>query len=252
MNEFVFEYVLEPAAVIPRFTTNLGQFVLTIEDKLVYLRAWDDDNAKEGLRKAADVLAKALEQSLTAQMKKSCSIKYASTVTSPTSTQTRNIEVGVSMPATLRISVGTLEIEIRDASGNIIDSAELRRQAKEQEQQRRVVSTAIAAAADPVLQRMLHHKARYVADTDGRLSALYDILEAAETEYVTRKAASSALGVPFKELDQLGKIANDPTIVNGRHPGQYKGDYRVASPSEVELCERVADAIIAARANFST
>jgi hypothetical protein len=45
-------------------------------------------------------------------------------------------------------------------------------------------------------------------------------------------------------LSDLAAVSNDPTVLNGRHPGRSLGPHRIASEAEVTTCERVAKAII--------
>lgn len=112
------------------------------------------------------------------------------------------------------------------------------------------------AILDPNLRDMLDHWSRYAGDPDGRLHPLYDVLQVVERKYGRAKAAkprkipkareqaAKALKMKPADLDELGKISNDPNLLNGRHPGQSPGPHRTASRAEVNTCERVARAII--------
>jgi hypothetical protein len=91
---------------------------------------------------------------------------------------------------------------------------------------------------------MLDHWTRYAADSDGRLHPLYDVLQMAERLYGDRKKAASALNLSDGVLTGLGRISNDPTVLNSRHPGKSRGPHRIATELEVDTCERVARAII--------
>jgi hypothetical protein len=72
----------------------------------------------------------------------------------------------------------------------------------------------------------------------------YDVLQVAEELYRGRKNAALALKMSEADLRDLGRISNDPSVLNGRHPGRALGPHRVATESEVKTCERVARAII--------
>jgi hypothetical protein len=70
------------------------------------------------------------------------------------------------------------------------------------------------------------------------------VLQVAERLYGSRKRAAAALNILDPELSDLGRISNDPTVLNGRHPGRALGPHRIATEAEVATCERVARAII--------
>jgi hypothetical protein len=91
---------------------------------------------------------------------------------------------------------------------------------------------------------MLQHWSRYVAAVEGRLHPLYDVLQVAERLYGGRKQAAAALNVREVDLRDLGRISNDPTVLNDRHPGRAQGPHRIATEAEVKTCERVARALI--------
>jgi hypothetical protein len=99
---------------------------------------------------------------------------------------------------------------------------------------------------------MLDHWARYAADPEGRLHPLYDVLQVAERLYAApreprkkrHQKIASALGMSSADLDALGDLTNNPTVLNGRHPGAAPGPHRIATDAEVATCERVARAII--------
>lgn len=146
-------------------------------------------------------------------------------------------------PATVA-ATGTVDFEVRDAAGNIIDSTALRREREHQAMQQRVALQATRADRDANLRDMLDHFGRYIADPDGRLHPLYDVLQVAERLYGGRRRAASALNILDADLSDLGRISNDPTVLNGRHPGRAPGPHRVATAPEVAACERVARAII--------
>ena len=96
---------------------------------------------------------------------------------------------------------------------------------------------------------MLEHWSRYAADPHGRLHPLYDVLQVVERLYGGRRESAAALKLKEADLKELGRITNDPTVLNGRHPGRAQGPHRVASDDEVKTCERVARALIEQQAS---
>lgn len=100
------------------------------------------------------------------------------------------------------------------------------------------------AAIDLNLREMLGRWSTYVADPEGRLHPLYDVLQLVERIYGDRRKAASALSVSYADLTDLGRISNDPTVLNGRHPGRSPGPHRISTEAEANTCERVVKAII--------
>ena len=110
--------------------------------------------------------------------------------------------------------------------------------------QRRILDRTKRAAFESNLRDMLGHWSRYIADPEGRLHPLYDVLQVAERVYGDRRRAASALNISYSGLSDLGRISNDPSVLNGRHPGKSPRPHRIATKDEVGICERVVKAII--------
>jgi hypothetical protein len=99
---------------------------------------------------------------------------------------------------------GTVDVEVRDRVGNVVDSSAMRRERDQQAIQHGLSDLTKRAARDANLRDMLDHWGRYVADPDGRLHPLYDVLQVAERLYKGRENAAAALNLsPVKLLCQL-------------------------------------------------
>jgi hypothetical protein len=139
-----------------------------------------------------------------------------------------------------------LRIKVKPAADETADTDALERE--RETVHRNLADLTIRASLDPNLRDMMEHWRRYAGDPDGRLHPLYDVLQAVERLYGDRRNAASALNVSYADLNDLGRISNDPTVLNGRHPGKSLGPHRVATETEVKTCERVAQALIAKQA----
>ncbi len=143
-----------------------------------------------------------------------------------------------------------MEFELRDASGNIVNSSAALREQEKQATELDVANLANWTTRDSSLRDMLDHWQRYLGDPEGRLHPLYDILQVAERVYGygknKRKAVATKLAMNLGDLNTLAEKCNNNMLLNGRHPGMSPGSHRVADGDEVASCERVARQIITA------
>jgi len=249
LNKYTLYWNIAPAAdgeyglVVPPFD------VLVRRDTLA-LTATADAADEQRLRTHADKVAQNLARSLSFESGKRFTIYYTGDLVVLPNGQRR-------LSATAQIinvapSVSASSFEVRDAAGNVIDGSALRREREQRAMQQRVAAQAMRAAKDANLRDMLDHWARYVADPEGRLHPLYDVLQVVERLYAAprdrrktrHERIASTLNMSATDLDALGNITNDPTVLNGRHPGASQGPHRIASPLEVATCECIARTII--------
>ncbi len=97
---------------------------------------------------------------------------------------------------------------------------------------------------------MLDFRLAYFGDPQKHLDHLFNILELAVTAFKQMSKLAKKLGIDIDDLRRMNNISNDEEIVTGRHPGGTLGSHRDPRPDEVELCERVADAIISKYSAF--
>lgn len=111
-----------------------------------------------------------------------------------------------------------------------------------------IFTLAEKARRDPALQQMLDFIGKFRTDSEKKLAPLYDILQTVERQFCGRDNAASALGLQAADLNELGRIANDPTIRTSRHSGKSTGAQRAITNKELADCMQVAEAIIRAYA----
>jgi hypothetical protein len=246
MNKYTFIWTISPSATveyadtIPPFDVVIGKNTITLTTKTSSAHAQLIDQANE--------VAHAVARSLSYEHRSRFDVAYGGyEAEDPTGSKSKSGYAIVGRLPAISITIGT--VEVRDSDGNVIDSSAIRRQ-------KRLTTLTRRAILDPNLRDMLDHWSRYASDPDGRLHPLYDVLQVVERKYgrakaakprkipKTREQAAKALKMKPADLDELGKISNDPNLLNGRHPGQSPGPHRTASGAEVNTCERVARAII--------
>jgi hypothetical protein len=244
VNKYTFNCSITPP-IESEFSLHVPPFDVVARESTLTLKATADAADEQRLRAQADEVAQNLARSLSFERGDRFQVACGGYhVLRPSGQQsvTHTFHVRVN-PAVVATS-GTVECEVRDAAGNVIDSSALRREREQQAMQQRVALQATRAVRDAHLRDMLDHWARYAADGEGRLHPLYDVLQVAECRYGSRKKAATALKILDADLSDLGRISNDPTMLNGRHPGRASGPHRIATEAEVATCERVARAII--------
>jgi hypothetical protein len=241
MNKYAFNWSITPqppveySGVVPPFDVAVRGSTLTVTTSSA--NRIDEQN----LREQADQVAHNLARSLSYEHAERFEVAYGGCeVETPTG---RNVVRGITVGASLSMSA-SCDFEVRDTAGNVIDSSALRRERERQAAQQRITDLTRRAPSDPNLRDMLDHWSRYAADPDGRLHPLYDVLQVAERLYGGRMKAAGSLNIDEKDLNDLGRISNDPAVLNSRHPGESQGPHRVATESEVSTCKRVARSII--------
>jgi hypothetical protein len=228
MNKYTFNWSITPAPPA-EYTVAVPPFDLLVKGTTLALKATADAADEQRLREQADHVAHNFARSLSYELAEGFEVGYQGRHVLRDSGQQ-------SVSASFKLVVRPADFEAREASE--------KREREGPAAQRRVLDRARRAAMDANLRDMLEHWSRYVADSDGRLHPLYDVLQVVERVYGDRRKAASALNMSYADLSDLGRISNDPTVLNGRHPGRSPGPHRVATEVEVSICERVVKAII--------
>jgi hypothetical protein len=226
MNAYTFNFRITPGVDV-EFAFTAPPFEVTVRETAVALKANADATDEQRLREQADEIAQNLARGLSYELAEGFDVKFHGRhVLRDTGQQ--------SVSATFMIETKPADFKEREA--------EERRE--RQAAQPRIVHLLRRETVDADLRDMLEHWSRYAADSKGRLHPLYDVLQVAERLYGGRKEAAAALKLSEADLRDLGRISNDPSVLNGRHPGQTQGPHRIATEAEVSTCERVARALI--------
>ena len=243
MNTYTLYWDIAPAAADGEYVLKVPPFDVLVRKGTLALTATADTADEQRLRAQAAEVAYSLARSLSYEHGKRFTVLYTGDLVVLPNEQ-RRLSATAQITCQPAVSLGNVGIEVRDAAGNVIDSPALRRERAEQAMRQRVALQATRAVRDANLRDMLDHWSRYAADLDGRLHPLYDVLQVAERLYGSRKKAAAALNILDADVSDLGRISNNPTVLNGRHPGAAPGPHRIATEAEVKTCERVAQAII--------
>lgn len=234
MNKYTFNFSItsrvpvECAVTVPPFDAVLRETTLALK---VDADAADELRLHEQADQVAHDLARTMCYVLGERFELDSQGRH---VLHDTGQQSVSVRVkGVILPATVS-TAASADFDARLAS----------ERRERQDAQRLIEDLTRRSAIDANLQDMLRHWSRYAADPAGRLHPLYDVLQVVERLYGGRKGAASALSMSDADLSDLGRISNDPTVLNGRHPGRVQGPHRTATEHEVKTCERVARAII--------
>jgi hypothetical protein len=226
MNTYTFNFRITPGVDV-EYAFKAHPFDATVRETALTLKANADAADERRLREQADEIAHNLARSLSYELAKGFEVKFNG----------RHV-----LRDTGQQSVSaTFIIEVRPADFKEREAAERR---ERQAAQPRIVDLSMRESVDADLRDMLEHWSRYAADSKGRLHPLYDVLQVAERLYGGRKETAAALKVSEADLRDLGRISNDPSVLNGRHPGRTRGPHRIATEAEVKTCERVARVLI--------
>jgi hypothetical protein len=242
MNKYTFNWSIAPASPV-EYSLAVTPFDVVVREGSLTLTTSAEAADEQKLQAEADRVVHDLARSLSFEHGERFEVAPGCySVLTPEGGQRVCTSGAISGKATVS---GTLEFEVRDAAGNVVDSSALRCERERQAAQERVADRAKRAALDPNLRDMLDHWRRYTGDPDGH--PLYDVLQVVERLHAgkeARRMAAAALNMKEEDFGELARISNDPTVLNGRHPGKWPGPHRIASETEVNTCERVARAII--------
>lgn len=249
MNRYTFRWNLSPSLSV-EYSISVPPFEVVAYDHALALSTSGNSADETNLLQQADRVAHDLIRGFSYELGKRFEITDCTQQSSDGSVTV--FPAGVDAVS----ACGTAGFEQQDSAGNVVDSSAMQREREREAGQKRLSDLTKRVARDADLRDMLDYWSRYVADTDGRLHPLYDVLQAAERYFArskkppeerrrkARETAANELGIDLGELNLLGDVTNDPELVNGRHPGLSQGRHRVASAVEVANCERIARAII--------
>ncbi len=143
---------------------------------------------------------------------------------------TANVSVGISIAATLCMSVGHLDVVLLDAAGNVkADSRKERIEAR-----KKFALLASKYIKDPVVGSLLKSYNAAITDPQNELTHLYEIRDALAKKFGGDTHACSAVHITEKQWKQLGYLANGAPLTQGRHRGRKIGQLRDATPAELD------------------
>lgn len=139
------------------------------------------------------------------------------------------------------LSMGKADFVVTAADGSVKFDSRKQRIAEESAM---VLDLAPKALCSTTLRTMLDSYGRSVTDPANALVHLYEIRDAASKHYGGEGKALAALRDITAEWRELGRLANDARIAEGRHRGKQLAGLRHAMPDELAAARRNARAIL--------
>ena len=153
---------------------------------------------------------------------------------------TKNIYVH-SEPLKCGVSLGTVDIVIRDADGNVVSDS---KQERIDKKKWFAETAAKFRAKDQILDQMLKSYSASVSDPRNELVYLYEIRDSAVAKFNKSSTAKKLLNITREEWNLLGLLANNKPLEQGRHRGENPGSLRNAERSELEQARKIAAKIV--------
>ena len=126
------------------------------------------------------------------------------------------VSINVSAPGATG-ALGKVDIVTKDADDNVITDTRAERLADA----RVFESQRLRHAEDPLLENLIASFRRAVADPADRMTHLYEIRDALQRRFETKRGAKDALGLTDAEWGDLDDITNNQPIEESRHRGRY-------------------------------
>jgi hypothetical protein len=152
--------------------------------------------------------------------------------------------VAVSVGGVVALSgAGLVDVVVSDAAGNVLSDSRADRISTD---------TAFVSSLTPklvqsaTLRAMVRSFGQAVRDPADELVHLYEVRDAALKHFKTESKARAALGITKAAWQELGRLANDEPLRQGRHRGRQMTGMRDATHAELAAARAVARRIIEA------
>ena len=153
----------------------------------------------------------------------------------------RNTAIGVGVGA-LIVTGFPAEFIITDPAGNVVRDSRAERIAEET---RRLESLGPKLARSPLLSALVESFTASIDDPENELVHLYEILDAVATAFGSQTRARDALGITKAEWSELGRLANNEPLLEGRHRGEHReSGLRGATREELSTARTIALRVI--------
>ncbi len=104
--------------------------------------------------------------------------------------------------------------------------------------------------SNTVARSLLSSYERAVSDPSNELVHLYEIRDAISKEFGSKKKALTKLNILNSDWQELGRLANDAPLNQGRHRGKTISGLRDAKKDELNTARKVAKEMILAYFNY--
>jgi hypothetical protein len=141
----------------------------------------------------------------------------------------------------LKISGGSPDVVIKDSAGNVVSHTRANRIEK-----KRAMGELAAKfrAQDKTAASVLDSYNASIRDPNNEFVHLYEIVDALSVRFGGQPSALSALKVSRPAWSELGKLANNEPVRQGRHRGRKAGHLRDATEAELKRARSFARELI--------
>lgn len=132
-------------------------------------------------------------------------------------------------------SISTVDLIVKDKDGIIVSDTKRDRMDKQKD-----IATFLDKyrKSDATLDQMLKSYRNSVKDPDDEFVHLYEIRDSLCKRFESKENAIRELDITIAEWDEIGKLANNPSLKQGRHRGNAVGTLRNANPDELEKARK--------------
>jgi hypothetical protein len=135
-----------------------------------------------------------------------------------------------------------VDLVTTNASGEVIRDTRAERIAGH----KRFIASLLPKMSNGTMRAMVDSYRNAIDDPANELVHLYEVRDAAREHFKDEEAARKALGISRNEWGDLGRLANDAPLKQGRHRGIHAPNLRDAASEELERARSVARKIIEA------
>lgn len=152
--------------------------------------------------------------------------------------------ISVSVNEMVMVSA-TVDLVVKDATGKVKQDSRAERAKRDQA----FIQALLPKFGNATLVAMLEAYRRALVHPTHELVHLYEVRDACKKHFGSDEAARRALGISDSDWKELGRLANDAPLKQGRHSGKHIAGLRDASPEELAEARRIARKIIEGFAN---
>ena len=143
--------------------------------------------------------------------------------------------------ASMTITGGTVDVEVKTSSGDIVYSSKQQRT-----QQKRSIAELVAKykSTDPTLALLLDSHNHAVLEPQNELVSLYEIRDGIATRFSGKWPALQQLEVDAAIWKRLGQLCNDEPLRQGRHRSKSGTNTRDATERELQEARDIARTLL--------
>jgi len=144
-------------------------------------------------------------------------------------------------------AIGSPDIVITDKDGNVFSDSR-----KDRTEKTQALTELVARyrSRDKTAASILNSYAASIRDPNNELVHLYEIRDALSSKFGGEKATRAKLAISGSDWSDLGNLANNAPVRQGRHRGKKVGELRDAAEAELKSARRIALAMIEAHFEY--